>query len=87
MTNYERIKNMSKEDMTLFFCKGDYGCSGCLGTTDKTFCKEERSRVRTWLESESCTYGYARPLVVYEKPSEETIAEEKRNRLELVENT
>lgn len=70
MTNYERIKSMNKDEMTLFFCKGDYGCGCCHGTTDKTFCQEEQGRVRTWLESEACTYGYARPLVMFESPCE-----------------
>lgn len=46
MTNYEKIKNMSIEEMAKMFCKGDFDANEECSYCDCTICTKE------WLESE-----------------------------------
>jgi len=53
MTNFEKIKSMTIDDMTTFFCKGEFGCEGCAGNFDKSICASEHRRIKAWLKSEA----------------------------------
>ena len=51
MTNFEKIKSMSIDEMVMFFCEGEFGCDGCAGNFDKNICASEHRRIKGWLKS------------------------------------
>ena len=53
MTNYEKIKSMTIDEMARFFCKGEFGCEGCAGNFDKNICASEHRRIKAWLERDA----------------------------------
>ena len=55
MSNFEKIKNMTIEEMVVFFCKGQFGCDGCWGQKESFVCNSEHERIRKWLEEEEYT--------------------------------
>ena len=53
MTNYERIKNMSVEEMASFLSASNYGeCECCPMNYKDCDCSGTDSEVEKWLESE-----------------------------------
>ena len=55
MTNYERIKNMSVEEMAEKISRGICGCECCVMKNTENACydNECQSLIKRWLESES----------------------------------
>lgn len=53
MTNYEKIKAMTLDEMARFFCEGEFGCEGCAGNFDKGICTSEHRRIKAWLKSKA----------------------------------
>lgn len=53
MTNYEKIKNMSIDEMATFLCSGDRACEGCAFIDNPKFCANERKPFKKWLKSEA----------------------------------
>lgn len=63
MTNFEKIKSMSKEQMTRFMLDAlnndvcDY-CEACdISCLEKEDCLEDEEIIRKWLESEASNNG------------------------------
>ena len=54
MTNYEKLKNMTLEEVAKFLCAGYGACEGCAFIDEPTRCKEERSMYENWLYKEDC---------------------------------
>lgn len=52
MSNFEKIKSMTIDEMARFFCEGEFGCEGCAGNYDKSICASEHRRIKAWLKSE-----------------------------------
>ena len=52
MTNYERIKSMTIDEMAEFLCHGDFDCEKCAYKDNKKGCKDEVNRYKKWLEDE-----------------------------------
>lgn len=51
MTNYEKIKNMSVEEMAKFMdIHSNYPCRHCIGCESNIDCEQG---IRKWLESEA----------------------------------
>lgn len=55
MTNYERIKSMTIDEMAEFLCHGDFDCEKCAYKDNKKGCKDEVNRYKKWLEDEGAT--------------------------------
>ena len=54
MTNYEKIKNMSFEEMTKVFCHGDNGsCRDCPIAEDSQLCLDAQDVIKNWLEEDT----------------------------------
>lgn len=49
MTNYEKIKNMTIDEMAEFLCGGEFGCDNCT----KKGCETAKRVYRNWLNKES----------------------------------
>ena len=52
MTNYEKIKSMTIDEMAEFLCHGDFDCEKCAYKDNKKGCKDEVDRYKKWLEAE-----------------------------------
>lgn len=52
MSNFEKIKSMSIDEMARFFCEGEFGCSNCVYNDNPNHCKKEIGKHKEWLESE-----------------------------------
>ena len=52
MTNYEKIKSMTIDEMAEFLCHGDFDCEKCAYKDNKKGCKDEVNRYKKWLEAE-----------------------------------
>ena len=50
MTNYERIKNMSKEELALYICESHMDCETCRFHWD---CESDGEGIENWLDSEA----------------------------------
>lgn len=55
MTNYEKIKTKTIDEMATFLCQGDRTCEGCRGEKEPLFCIAERQRITEWLDKEAST--------------------------------
>ena len=55
MTNYEKIKNMTIDEMARFLCEVDEGCDKCYGKEQPLFCSIAINSFKIWLESEAST--------------------------------
>ena len=55
MTNYEKIRSMSIDEMARFFCAGDRACKGCAFRGNDCLCKDSVEVHRKWLEAEAST--------------------------------
>lgn len=53
MTNFEKIKSMTIDEMAVFLCHGDFDCEKCAYNDNKKGCKYEVGRYRKWLESKA----------------------------------
>ena len=53
MTNYEKIRSMSIDEMARFFCAGDRACKGCAFRGNDCLCKDAVEVHRKWLEAEA----------------------------------
>ena len=53
MTNFEKIKSMSIDEMAVFLCHGDFDCEKCAYKDNKKGCEDEVSRYRRWLERDA----------------------------------
>ena len=52
MTNYEKIKNMTIDEMSKLLCHRDRDCKNC--PCDNTYyCNKEIKMFKKWLESEA----------------------------------
>lgn len=57
-TNYERIKNMTVDEMVEFILKRPFTyitCNNCIGTKSEVECKERfcKGHIKQWLQQES----------------------------------
>lgn len=53
MTNYEKIKNMSIDEMAKSVCNGHKGCEGCAFMDCPNSCAREVEQYKNWLLAES----------------------------------
>ena len=60
MTNLEKIRSMTTEELAVFLCAGDKACEGCKYENDPEKCWTETEPFRRWLESEASTEGEKR---------------------------
>lgn len=50
MTNFEKIKSMTIDEMAEFFCGGEFGCGNCAYNDNPNRCEKEVNRHKEWLE-------------------------------------
>lgn len=53
MTNYEKIKSLTIDEMARFFCKGEFGCMHCTYEDFPDGCEKEVNRHKKWLERDA----------------------------------
>ena len=53
MTNYEKIKSFTLEEMALFLCSGDRACEGCIYENEPILCAKGKKEFQDWLEREA----------------------------------
>lgn len=60
MTNYERIKSMSIDEMAKFICQQPHPCKWCDLAHNPYICSEAVKIHKQWLEDEEETNGEIR---------------------------
>lgn len=53
MTNFEKIKSLTINEMAEFLCHGDFDCEKCAYKDNKKGCKREVNRYKKWLKSKA----------------------------------
>ena len=75
MTNFEKIKSMTLDEMARFFCKGEFGCENCAYNDNPNRCEKEVNRHKKWLDEEE--------IKEEQKKEWESLMSEKSNLLQL----